>query len=99
MTISKDSIPLENLTASQNLTFILEGKHYLQGKFIKGPQLESYLLSGGKVLHANKIARYKVSPDGALKLIHHLEGLSQDAFRSLDDIMEDGAYKLIPASQ
>ncbi|MCU5024490.1 hypothetical protein OB988_18655 [Bacillus cereus] len=99
MTISKDSIPLENLTASQNLTFILEGKHYLQGKFIKGPQLESYLLSGGRVLHANKLARYKVSPDGALKLIHHLEGLSQDAFRSLDEIMEDGAYKLIPASQ
>lgn len=93
MTISKD------LTASQNLTFILEGKHYLQGKFIKGPQLERYLLSGGKVLHANKIARYKVSPDGALKLIHHLEGLSQDAFRSLEEIMEDGAYKLIPASQ
>lgn len=93
MTISKDLTPLENLT------FILEGKHYLQGKFIKGPQLESYLLSGGRVLHANKIARYKVSPDGSLKLIHHLEGLSQDAFRSLEDIMEDGAYKLIPASQ
>lgn len=87
------------MTISKDLTFILEGKHYLQGKFIKGPQLESYLLSGGKVLHANKIARYKVSPDGALKLIHHLEGLSQDAFRSLEDIMEDGAYKLIPASQ
>lgn len=87
------------MTISKDLTFILEGKHYLQGKFIKGPQLESYLLSGGRVLHANKIARYKVSPDGALKLIHHLEGLSQDAFRSLEDIMEDGAYKLIPASQ
>ncbi|AFQ14619.1 hypothetical protein P9133_23975 [Bacillus thuringiensis] len=87
------------MTISKDLTFILEGKHYLQGKFIKGPQLESYLLSGGRVLHANKIARYKVSPDGSLKLIHHLEGLSQDAFRSLEDIMEDGAYKLIPASQ
>ncbi|MGE0981479.1 hypothetical protein [Bacillus cereus] len=93
MIISKD------LTSPKNLTFILEGKHYLQGKFLKGPQLESYLLSGGRVLHANKIARYKVSPDGTLKLIHHLEGLSQDAFRSLEEIMEDGAYKLIPASQ
>ncbi len=93
MTISKD------LTSSGNLTFILEGKQYLQGKFIKGHQLESYLLSGGKVLHANKLSRYKLSPEGTLKLIHHLEGLSNEAFRSLDDLTEDGAYKMIPVKE
>ncbi|MDA1658832.1 hypothetical protein PDK35_02430 [Bacillus cereus group sp. TH153LC] len=96
MTISKDSTSSGNLKSSQNLTFILEGKQYLQGKLIKGHQLESYLLSGGKVLHANKLARYALSPEGTLQLIHHLERLRSEAFRSLDDLMEDGAYKLIP---
>lgn len=86
------------MTNSKDLTYILQGKQYLQGKFIKGHQLESYLLSGGKVLHANKLSRYGLDNDGALMLIHHVEGLKGKAFRSLDDLTEDGAYKLIPVA-
>ncbi|MBG9828518.1 hypothetical protein [Bacillus wiedmannii] len=81
----------------------IAGKKYLVGSLLEKEELVRHMHEGRKVLYTKSFDVYQLrqrSQDGTYtrKLYSiHPQGVVIEAFRTMSDLVESGAYKLIPA--
>ncbi|ARO62420.1 Uncharacterized protein B5E38_5000 [Bacillus cereus] len=87
-----------NVKVLQANGIYLDGKHYRVGELLQGEELAQYFAQGRKALYVKSFDVYGYAEIDGKKTfsVYGISGAVFPSFRKQYDILQAGAYKLIP---